>query len=377
MRRNIIRPAAIAAMAALVLPLLSIGSSHADNFTPGGDSFYVSDEVGFPFNPPTLLGTVSKFKASNGSFQGVLINAAVGGTATSGGFCFTPNGVVVNPGSQPQLVVANQNICDGNGEIKAFDEATGAFKSTLVASTDPNAPSAPFGILLYQGKLLVADEGPGGPPPGQIDVFDATTTPATFLEHLDTTGYANASFFHPFGMVLGPDSDLYVATRSFTVGVPGDVIRFDLTTGKFDRVFVSGSGCGCNLDDPSGVVFGPDGRLYVASSKPATGAPSDDIDKILIFDGTTGKFVDEIGLDTPGATLRSSAPGLLFGPQGLLYVTIAQLDSSGTATGVGSVRRYNVASKQYHDLVPPQAYLALPTLFTFGGTNPATLAYEK
>jgi len=130
-------------------------------------------------------------------------------------------------------------------------------------------------------------------------------------------------------------------------------------------------------DDPSGVVFGPDGRLYVTSSRPATGAPSDDIDKILIFDGTTGKFVDEIGLDTPGATLRSAAPGLLFGPQGLLYVTITQLDASGTATGVGSVRRYNVASKQYHDLVLPQAYLALPTLFTVGGTNPATLAYEK
>jgi WD40 repeat protein len=359
-----------------VLPLLPVSSSRANDFTPGRDSLYVSDESGLPFNPPTFLGTVSNFKASNGILQGVLINALVGGTATPGypgGFCFTPNGIVVSPVSPPQLVVANQNICDGNGEIKAFDEATGAFKSVLVPATNGNAPLAPFAILLYQGELLIADEGP----PGHVEAFDATHTPATFLQNLDITGYPNASYFHPFGMVVGPHGKLYVATRSFTVGVPGDVIQFDLSTGEFDRVFVSGTGCGCNLDDPSGVVFGPDGRLYVTSSRPATGAPSDDTDKILIFDGTTGKFLDKIDLDMPGAILRSAAPGLLFGPQGLLYVTIVQLNSIGVATGVGSVRRYNVASKQYHDMVPPNTNLALPTLFTFDGTNPATLAYEN
>jgi len=63
------------------------------------------------------------------------------------------------------------------------------------------------------------------------------------------------------------------------------------------------------------VVFGPDGRLYVTSSRPIT-APSDDTDKILIFDGTTGTFVRKINLDSPGGP-RSPAPGLLFGPQGL------------------------------------------------------------
>jgi hypothetical protein len=67
----------------------------------------------------------------------------------------------------------------------------------------------------------------------------------------------------------------------------------------------------------------------------------------------------------------------LFGPQGLLYVTIDQLKDSGAATGIGSVRRYNVASRLFHDLVPPNTKLQLPTLFTFGGTNPTTLAYER
>jgi hypothetical protein len=78
-------------------------------------------------------------------------------------------------------------------------------------------------------------------------------------------------------------------------------MRFNLQTKRFFDVFVSGAKCGCNLDRPSGVVFGPDGRLYVTSSRPAT-APSDDTDKILIFDGAAGAFVDKIDLDRPGAS---------------------------------------------------------------------------
>jgi hypothetical protein len=352
MRRQTIYCLAVTLMAALVLPLLSMSSRGAD------DSFYVSDQN---------LQTVSKFNANTGAFQGVLINAAVGGTK---GGNFTPTGIVVNRVSPPELVVANQNADTPlNGEIRVFDEATGKPKRVLVPASDPNAPFIPFAILLYGSELLIADEA------GRIEVFNATTTPATFLQNFSTTGYVNANNFHPFGMVIGPDGMLYVANRS---GDVGDVIRFNPATRTFLNVFVSGATCGCNLDRPSGVVFGPDGRLYVTSSRPAT-APSDDTDKILIFDsnGTIGTFARKINLDSPGGP-RSAAPGLLFGPQGpLLYVTIAQLNDSGAQTGVGSVRRYNVGSGIFSNIVPPNTNLKLPTLFTFGGTNPTTLVYEE
>jgi DNA-binding beta-propeller fold protein YncE len=105
-------------------------------------------------------------------------------------------------------------------------------------------------------------------------------------------------------MVIGPDGKLYVANRPIDpeVGV-GDVMRFNLQTKRFFDVFVDGAKCRCNLDHPSSVVFGPDGRLYVTSSRPAEpNTPSNDTDKILIFDGTTGTFVDKIDLDRPGAS---------------------------------------------------------------------------
>src|SRR5438128_637956 len=121
-------PLFIALIATLLSPFWSSGSSRADDFTLGRDSFYVSDQI---------LNSVSKFRVSNGDFQKVLIT----GVAPPG-HPGTPNGIVVNPVSPPELVVAFQNAdTDFNGEVWVFDEATGAPKSKLplVAQDDPNA----------------------------------------------------------------------------------------------------------------------------------------------------------------------------------------------------------------------------------------------
>src|SRR5271170_5949360 len=333
-----IRPSAMVLVAALLSPLWFSGSSRADG-TAHHDSFYVSDEI---------ASTVTQFDAETGAFIGVLIYES-GSPAPPVG-ATTPNGIVVDNLRPPKLVVTNQNANPPyNGDVRVFDKATGAYEPPpLVSETDPNAPFAPYGILLYAGvccagELLVADEGGTG-----ISAFDATT--GEFLGSFDSTGYPN--LISAWGMVVGPDGKLYVANRTTVDPAAGDVLRFDLRTRKFLDVFVSGAGCGCYLDHPTAVTFGPDGRLYVSSSYHAQHPSLEpgDTDKILVFDGKTGRYIDEIALDPPAGP-RVAALGILFGPGGQLYATIAGLSSSDIATGMGSVRVYDVTTKRYRTIV--------------------------
>jgi len=90
-------------------------------------------------------------------------------------------------------------------------------------------------------------------------------------------------------------------------------------------------------------------------------------------DGQSGEFKGKIDLYTLGEP-RAFAQALLFGPGGNLFVPI-----SGPPGGpeTGEIRRYDVLTKK--ELLPPfvqSGILGSPFYLTFGGTNPATLAYE-
>ncbi len=106
----------------------------------------------------------------------------------------------------------------------------------------------------------------------------------------------------PIQAIMGPDGKLYLSGEK-----SDDILRYDASTGTFDRVFVTaGSG---GIEEPSGMAFGPDGNLYVSSG--AT-------DEVLRYNGATGNFIDAFvsagvgGLDSPYS--------LTFGPGGNLYV---------------------------------------------------------
>jgi DNA-binding beta-propeller fold protein YncE len=131
-----------------------------------------------------------------------------------------------------------------------------------------------------------------------------------------------------------------------------------------------------SFNRPDGLVFGPDGNLYVTSFRNREEA---DNDKILIFAGPgsrnpsfpPGSFISKIDLDAVSAPggLRTFAQALLFGPKGKLYVPISN---------TGQIRVYDVSTKAYTELVAPASLggpLTAPQYLTFGKTNPATLAY--
>ena len=114
------------------------------------------------------------------------------------------------------------------------------------------------------------------------------------------------------GLTFGPDGHLYVASGNERPGAQ-NILRYDGSTGVFLGVFAEGGG----LSGPYGLTFGPDGNLYVSSQY---------TNSILRYDGTTGAFIDEFvssgsgGLSHPSYIIFTPAPGaLILGTIGLSF----------------------------------------------------------
>lgn len=275
-----------------------------------------------------------------------------------------PRGIVLDGG---ELLVVNQNVgLPVPGEVLRFDAATGQFLGALVAASDPDAPFAPFGVVLgvdndmFIGNLLRKNSAS----PGHVGRYDTGT--GTFLGELTVKGNEH----HPRGVVVGPDGTLCTAARDLKNGLGGTIFRFNKVNGKAE-VFIDDKGGIGRLNRPDGVVFGPDGRLYVTSFSAGPG----DADAIRVYD-TDGKFVDAIELWDPATEPRAFSQALLFGPGGALFVSI--LDKGGVGNNRGELRRYDVASKAY-DVFAANIFdggvLLQPYYMTFGQTNPTTLTY--
>lgn len=129
----------------------------------------------------------------------------------------------------------------------------------------------------------------------------------------------------PTGVLFGPaDHNLYVASGLFVNAGNGhkDVLRYDGSTGAFIDDFADDN----QVTDAKGIIFGPDGNLYVANV-----STDDNTGTILRYDGTTGAFLgDFVG---PNAVGQYDPNGLVFGPDGKndgkldLYVADAATNS--------------------------------------------------
>lgn len=148
---------------------------------------------------------------------------------------------------------------------------------------------------LDPGRLLVASEGSNA-----IVSYDATT--GAFQGDFVTAG--SGGLYDPNGLLFGPDGLLYVDNFR---GGPAQVLRFNGQTGAFIDQFVPPSSGG--LAAATELLIGPDGNLYVGSN--ATGS-------ILRYSGKTGAFID--AFIPAGSGGLTSTSGFTFGPDGSLYV---------------------------------------------------------
>jgi len=276
-----------------------------------------------------------------------------------------PMGMIYTNG---ELVVVNQNVHQSyNGEIFRFDGKTGTFIGKLVAYSDINAPFAPRGIVRGgpDNAFYVADLGSDCASQGNIKVYNDA---GAFAGNLDRSGFASG--FFPRGLVFGPDGLLYVSAIACPTAdkrdlLAGYILRFNASTKAFVDVFATNQTVP-DLHRPEGLVFDKEGNLWITSFR----ASASDSDKIPKLNGKTGALLDKLVLSAP-MTPRAYAQAILFGPGGKLYIPISGSDSS-TA---GQLRRCNVKTKVCDIVAPAGNPLQAPYYLIFKNSDPATLGY--
>jgi outer membrane protein assembly factor BamB len=286
-----------------------------------------------------------------------------------------PRGMIVR---ENQLRFVNQNVdTQFNGEVRVLDRRTGAELPAIVKSMQVQAPVAPRGLVQKDNVLFVADAE--GPTP-RVAKYDAST--GSYLGQLDTSGFAGT--FQPRGLVFGPDGALYVtgfdAETFDTIDPAGYIFRFDLMNNSF-RVIAANNGDKqvqvgeqSDLHNPEGIVFGSDGRIYVTSNQSNTNT------KILVMNPDTGRLLDSIPIADNSNFASVTAEALIFGPQGNLYIPIT-VRSLVSPRAAGGVWKLNPVTKQVDTSFIPVDFdlpiMVQPWYAAFGKSDSATLNYVE
>ena len=187
-------------------------------------------------------------------------------------------------------VIRDPDVISDNSVLR-YDEVTGEFIQVFVSSDNNGGLDSPrFLFLGPDGNLYVSSfntdsvmrySGPTGRP------LPAPGLTGAFFVPEGSGGLSGA-----VGILLGPDGNLYVSSRS-----NDSVLRYSGTTGDFLDVFIP-AGLG-GVSSPRGLVFGPDGNLYVNSF---------DTNSVLRYDGSTGAFLGTFAADV---TLRKTMSAFL------------------------------------------------------------------
>jgi WD40 repeat protein len=233
---------------------VSIGSCTVD-----GTYDMAMDAAGNIYVSSSLTNTVVKFDNA-GNCLGDFITAGSGGLNNPRGLTFLPNG---------DLLVNSHN----SGQILRYDGTTGTYLGVFSNGSDisPIASMAPHMTIKYgpDGAVWVADHSNN-----RILRFDATTGAflSVFAQLPNGSGVRSFEF-----------SGNYVLVSRHNVDV---VAMYNYNTGAYIGDFAdSGDG----LDGPTGITYGPDGKVYIGSLNN---------NQILVFDAL-GTLLTTISANSP------------------------------------------------------------------------------
>ena len=182
--------------------------------------------------------------------------------------------------------------CAYTNSVRRFNGKTGQFIDAFVKDGSGGLNNAHDMAWGPDGNLYVASHWTK-----EVKRYNGKT--GAFLDNFISSG--SGGLDRPTGLRFGPDGNLYVSSLATNL-----VKRYNGKTGVLIDDFAGGSG----LRAPGTIEFGSDGTLYVCSL---------DSSEVKRYNGKTGAFVDNLvtsksgGLDTPF--------GLLFAPDGKLYVS--------------------------------------------------------
>lgn len=175
------------------------------------------------------------------------------------------------PKAEAALLIGNSD----SNNIIVFDESTGTFQGNF---TTPGLGGlrAPDDLTIGpDGNVYVSSGGDSG-----LNLFDpAYPQDSAVLRYSPTGAFlgiaaSGGGLTRPYGNAFGPDGSLFVS--SFRTN---EILRYDPVTGAFLGVFASDNNGGLGslngLNGPNGLLFGPDGSLYVATEGTANDAKGD------------------------------------------------------------------------------------------------------
>ncbi|WP_416676357.1 hypothetical protein [Egbenema bharatensis] len=187
--------------------------------------------------------------------------------------------------------------------------------------------------------------------------------------YIGVVGQANpndSQLAQPSAITYGPNGDLYVTSSDAVDRTRGnEILVYDGVSGTFKGVFGQATNAESGLLNPTGIKFGPDGNLYVASAYTS---------QVLQYDGQTGDFMGVYATRNngyPDNIVPEEMPipdftVLVFGPDGNLYVTSllegAVLSYAGpNAANPGEfLGVYGQANRDDSELTEPRAIVFCP-----------------